>query len=315
MKRTLIVLFFLGMSVSVFSQTMMLVNKNDGTIDSLLLSDVKLISFKSGSASGSQTMVQVAGGTFQMGSQSFYSNEQPVHSATVGSFSIDKYEVTYELWTAVRKWSLTHNYSGTDSIAAGENGFNPFGTNNPVTKVSWYDVLKWCNARSEMDGLTPVYYTSNKLSTVYRAGQIDLTADAVKWTANGYRLPTEAEWEFAARGGTNTQGYTYSGSSGIDGVAWYSSNSGYSTHPIGTKSANELGISDMSGNGSEWCWDVYGLYSASSQTDPKGPISGSSRVLRGGSFNNGIDICRVAYRQNNFPDFRIYNVGFRCVRD
>jgi formylglycine-generating enzyme required for sulfatase activity len=163
--------------------------------------------------------------------------------------------------------------------------------------------------------LAPVYHTSNTLTTVYRTGQLDLSADAVKWTANGYRLPTEAEWEFAARGGTKSQGYSYSGRNIIDTVAWYSGNSGRITHPVSKKGANELGLSDMSGNIWEWCWDVYGSYSASAQTDPKGPTSGSYRVLRGGSFNLNDYDCRVANRSMSIFFARGDFIGFRCVRD
>lgn len=258
----------------------------------------------------STDLVQVTGGTFQMGSASAY-DETPVHSITLGAFSIDKTEITYEMWTDVRNWGLSHGYT---DLPTGRNGY-PGATNHPVTMVSWYEILKWCNARSEKDGLTPVYYTSNTLTTVYRTGQLDLAADAVQWTANGYRLPTEAEWEFAARGGTKSQGYTYSGSNTIDDVAWYEQNSAKNTHPVSTKGANELGLYDMSGNVWEWCWDWHDAYSASAQTDPKGPTSGSQRVLRGGSFDFVVNRCRVADRLSNDPVNRTYLGGFRCVRE
>jgi len=311
MKHTCLIFLFLGLSLSAFSQTKMFINKNNGTIDSLLLSDVKSISFKSGSSSTLQDMVQVTGGTFQMGG-TVELVEQPVHPVTVGSFNIDKYEITYEKWTQVATWAATHGYT---DLPAGQNGYYPSGTNNPVTVVSWYDILKWCNARSEKDGLTPVYYTSNTLATIYRTGQVNLAVDAVKWTANGYRLPTEAEWEFAARGGTQSQGYTYSGSNTIDNVAWYNTNSGNHSHTIGTKSANELGIYDMTGNAWEWCWDWSGAYGASAQTDPKGATVGPNRVVRGGSFDYWDTTCPVAYRYSGYPGEQIGNRGFRCVQD
>ncbi len=257
-------------------------------------------------------LVQVIGGTFMMGSNDVKDyNASPPHSVTLGSFSIDKYEITYDKWTEVYNWAFTHGYT---DLPTGQNGYNPSGANNPVTKVNWYDVLKWCNARSEKDGLMPVYYTDNTQANVYRTGQ----SKAVKWIANGYRLPTEAEWEFAARGGNQTHGYAYSGSNTIDNVAWYFSNSDTSTHTVGTKTANELGIYDMSGNVWEWCWDWYGTYSSSTQTDPRGPTSGSSRVRRGGGSiidYGAVDICRIIGRGGSGSSNRSSEQGFRCVKN
>jgi len=302
-KRTLVILLFLGVSFSVLSQTKMLINKTNGTIDSLLLSDVKSISFRSSSSPTSQDMVSVAGGTFTTGST-------PV---TITSFKIDKYEVTYALWTDVKNWALTHGYT---DLVAGQNGYDPVGSNNPVTNVNWYDIVKWCNARSEKDGLTPVYYTDNTQSTIYRTGQININLDAVKWNVNGCRLPTETEWEFAARGGNSTQGYTYSGSNTVDNVAWYLSNSGSRTHSAGQKSANELGIYDMSGNVWEWCWDWYSSTYPSGTIDPKGPSTSQSyRLLRGGSFDGDENGCRVVDRVygEGVPSTS-YLVGFRCAQ-
>jgi formylglycine-generating enzyme required for sulfatase activity len=258
-------------------------------------------------------MVAVTGGTFQMGSTAGDSTERPVHSVSVGSFNMDKYEVTYELWTAVRTWALTHGYT---DLPTGRNGDNPLGTNNPVSEVSWYDIVKWCNARSEMDGATPAYYTDANQTSVYRTANLNLVNGAVKLTANGYRLPTEAEWDFAARGGTLTHGYEYSGGNDVNAVAWYIANSGVSTHPVGGLVANELGLFDMSGNIWEWVWDWSGTYPSTTSPNPLGPTSGVYRVLRGGGFVHNALECRVANRMDLNPSYRFSNGGgFRCVQD
>jgi formylglycine-generating enzyme required for sulfatase activity len=262
--------------------------------------------------SPSLDMISVAGGTFWMGSNdTLDSGASPQHSVTLGSYNIDKYEITYEKWTEVYNWGFTHGYT---DLTGGQNGSNPSGSNNPVTLVNWYAILKWCNARSEKDGLIPVYYTNNTLSTVYRTGQLDLAIEAVQWKANGYRLPTEAEWEFAARGGNKSQGYTYSGSNTIGDVAWCNSNSHGITHSVGTKTANELGIYDMSGNIMESCWDWYGSYSSIAQTNPKGPTSGPYRVQRGSSVWNPDNYCRVSSRAGGNPGDSGSDIGFRCVQ-
>jgi formylglycine-generating enzyme required for sulfatase activity len=252
-------------------------------------------------------MVQVVGGTFTAGTT----------LVTISSFKMDKFEVTYELWTSVRNWALTHGYT---DLVAGQNGSSPVGANNPVTWVNWYDVVKWCNARSEKDGLTPVYYTTSAQNVVYKTGETVINIDAVKWTASGYRLPTEAEWEFAARGGVLAQSapYMYSGSDTINNVAWYVANSGITTHPVGQKSANALGIYDMSGNVQEWCWDWWdntGDY-PSGTTDPKGPATTqSARLLRGGSFGHSEFYSQVNLRNSGLPSGRDRYCGFRSVQD
>lgn len=130
-------------------------------------------------------------------------------------------------------------------------------------------------------------------------------------TGENFRLPTEAEWEFAYRGGNNSRGYKYSGSDNIDNVAWYNGNSGYKTHPVATMSPNELGIYDMTGNVSEWCADWYGNYSSGAQTNPKGPYNGSGRVYRGGCWFGIAGDCRSSCRYGCSPDYRYYNFGLR----
>ena len=153
----------------------------------------------------------------------------------------------------------------------GENPSYFKGTKNPVEYVSWDDCQEFIRKLNTMTGIK-------------------------------FRLPTEAEWEFAARGGNKSQGYKYSGNNNINEVAWYGGNSDHNTHPVGTKKANELGIYDMSGNVFEWCADWYGDYGSSAQKDPKGPSQGSDRVLRGGSWLDGARSCRVSNRSDSAPD-------------
>jgi len=232
-------------------------------------------------------MVYVEGGSFQMGSNDGEIDEKPVHRVAVSSFYIGKYEVTQKQWQAVM----------------GNNPSNWKGDNLPVEQVNWYDCVEFCNKLSRKEGLTPCYSGSGS----------SITCD---WTANGYRLPTEAEWEFSARGGNQSKGDTYSGSNTVGDVAWYGSNSGGKTHPVGQKQANEQGIYDMSGNVWEWCWDWYdsSYYGKSPAASPKGADGGSSRLLRGGSWNDNDRDCRVANRLDLSPGSRYGSLGLRIVR-
>ena len=164
-------------------------------------------------------------------------------------------------------------------------GTNPSdfkGNNNPVENVSWNDCQEFVKKLNQLTGLK-------------------------------FALPTEAQWEYAARGGNQSKGYKYSGSNNIGDVAWYKGNSGNKTHQVGTKQPNELGIYDMTGNVWEWCNDWYGDYRSSAQTNPVGPSSGSSRVLRGGGWGSNARGCRVSYRFNFNPSSRYYYYGFRVV--
>lgn len=215
-------------------------------------------------------MVYVEGGTFKMGAtaeqQNPDSDEKPVHSVTLSSFSIGEMEVTQELWTAVM----------------GSNPSNRSGNHLPVEKVSWNDCQTFITKLNQLTGQT-------------------------------FRLPTEAEWEYAARGGNESKGYQYAGSNMIDDVAWYTSNSGSKTHDVATKAPNELGIYDMSGNVWEWCQDWYGSYDSSAQSNPTDPSSGSYRVIRGGSWFYDASSCRVANRNYYAPTLTLSSLGLRLA--
>lgn len=256
-------------------------------------------------------MVRVAGGTFQMGSGSMSIFEQPVHSVTLSSYSIDITEVTFAKWTAVRDWGLTHGYT---DLRPGANGYNTSAPNQPVVEVNWWDAIKWCNARSEMEGISPVYYTDSNKTEIYRTGDISLTNNSVDRSSDGYRLPTEAEWEFAAIGGNLSNGYTYSGGNNIDSVGWYTDNSNSMTHPVKSLLPNELGIYDMSGNAAERCWDRNGDYTTESQTDPLGPVAGPMRCDRGGHFGSFAIVTVSKHRSFGVMNDGSANFGFRCVR-
>ena len=227
----------------------------------------------------------VKGGTFQMGNPDGESNERPMHSVTLDSFYICTHQVTQSEWKRI----------------IGNNPSIILGDSKPVEKVSWYDAIEYCNKRSLAEGFTPCY---KKINGNY-------TCD---FSADGYRLPTEAEWEYAAIGGIKSNEYIYSGSSFIEGVAWYSSNSNGSTHDIMTKRPNELGLYDMSGNVYEWCWDWYVMYDTDDEINPKGTNLGSYKVYRGGSCYNNNNSCTVTARNYGIPDKGMQFIGFRVVR-
>jgi len=256
-------------------------------------------------------MVRVPGGSFQMGDTAGDGDkdERPVHTVTLSTFSIGKYEVTQGLYAQVM-WN-------TPSTSR--------GANLPVEHVTWYDAVEFCNKLSEMEGLQPVYAIYNRSPA--EGYPIESARVIAGWSKNGYRLPTEAQWEYAAKGGNGSPGnYPYSGSNNADEVAWCGVNSGdidlawvfsdnpTRTRPVGTKKPNRLGIYDMSGNVWEWCWDWYGTYPSTAQTDPTGASSGSDRVWRGGSWIDRAEWVRSAFRSASSPSFQLSDIGFRLVR-
>ena len=233
-------------------------------------------------------MVLVKGGLFQMGSHEIPGDEEPVHPVTVNSFYIGTFEVTQAEWTAIM---------GNNPAVSG-------GDQLPVENVDWYDAVEFCNKKSKIEGLTPCYKGSSD--------NIDCN-----FNANGYRLPTEAEWEYAGRGGVKSRHYKYSGSNNADEIAWYEVNSGCKTRSVGQRKPNELGIYDMSGNVWEWCWDRYDptYYKNSPLENPRGPSSGENRSYRGGSNS----YCQVWLRSNArlgiSPTYKSFDMGFRVVRN
>jgi formylglycine-generating enzyme required for sulfatase activity len=237
---------------------------------------------------------------------------------------MDQTEVTWSQWQSVHAYATGNGYNFVHA-GAGK------AANHPVQTVDWYDCVKWSNARSQQAGLTPVYYTDPGLTQVYTNGEVATLYP--NWAASGYRLPTEAEWEKAARGRLSVKRfpwgdtisqsqanyYGYPGSISYDlGPSGYNPLGGTTdprTTPVGSFAANGYGLNDMAGNVFEWCWDWYGTpYGQPTATNPTGPGSSSFRVLRGGSWFFNAGLARCAGRAFDPPGGASSNVGFRCVR-
>jgi formylglycine-generating enzyme required for sulfatase activity len=278
-------------------------------------------------------MALIPAGSFEMGNALSASHdgdidELPVHTVSVREFYMDKYEVSKALWDEVAAWAGAHGYDINTGSASGK------AANHPVHSVTWYSMVKWCNARSEKEWLTPCYTVDGAVM------KTDTTYPDCNFSANGYRLPTEAEWEKAARGGLSGKRFPW-GDTIAHSQANYYSMAGDSydvsptrgfhptyvtplatfpySSPVGSFAPNAYGLYDMAGNMDEWCWDFYDstYYAKSPSSDPRGAFSGFYRVVRGGGWDYTIDHSRTRTANRDIgdlPDSISDTRGFRCVR-
>jgi len=288
-------------------------------------------------------MVLIPTGSFAMGNCMGQgdgdSDELPLHTVQVSAFYMDTNLVSKAQWDQVYQWAITNGYR-FDNAGLGK------AASHPVQTINWYDVVKWCNARSEKEGRVPAYYTGAAQTNVYRAGQTNVLNNWVNWLA-GYRLPTEAEWEKAARGGAaghrfpwsdantishsranyyaNTNSYAYDVSPTPDYHPAYATGGVPYTSPVGSFAANGYGLYDMAGNVFEWCWDWYDSSwygnAGATQADSRGPAGpAGQRVLRGGVWDTNpfnAFFTRSSYRYDNGvvgPAYAYFDFGFRCAR-
>lgn len=285
-----------------------------------------------GSCGGSPrpTLIAAGGGIFRHGGVN--EDERPVHTDTLSPFSIGRTEVTVAqfrafaletgyLTLAERLGSARGVKDGVDALYPGLSWKSPGfaqGDEEPVTCLSWYDACAYCNWLSGKEGLSVAYTARGEGDFVkWRLAADDETKDsfAIDPASKGYRLPTEAEWEFCARGGRASGLFAYAGGDVLDAVAWTPDNSGGKTHPVAAKQPNELGLYDMGGNVWEWCWDWWGYYSEEGGRDPLGAEGGRFRVMRGGGWFGVGNYCYSPfYRGSSDPAERSSAVGFRVAR-
>lgn len=263
-------------------------------------------------------MVSIPEGSFMMGDDnSLWDCDMPAHPVSLSSFYMSEKEITYAQWMGVKNWAEDQGYifNGPGHMGARFGG-NPDET-HPATEMEWYDAILWCNALSELEGYSPTYYTAADKSEVYRSGRIDILYNWVDWEADGYRLPTEAEWEYACRAGSTTL-YSFGNTISGDDANFIKSGDPYDdgTTPVGSYPPNDWDLYDMHGNAWEWCWDWFkwGYYSESPTTNPLGAPDGyRARSSRGGSSSSDEIFSKSAYRDSDFPDDVNHARGFRVV--
>lgn len=245
----------------------------------------------------------IPGGQINVPAGSFNNGSGTV---TLSAFQIGRYEVTQASYESVM--------GANPSSFAGHPDF-------PVEQATWFNAIEYCNRRSLREGLTPCYsyLTHGTNPANWPEGWSESAANhanvSCDWSTDGYRLPTEMEWLYAARGGSSGQGLAYSGSDNLDEVGWYFGNSGATPHPVGGKAANGLGVYDMSGNVWEWCWDIWNdTLPTSAQTDPTGPATGNLRCIRGGSWGSYDYFCALNHRDRVAASNVYFHDGFRVCR-
>ncbi|MCL2809623.1 MAG: formylglycine-generating enzyme family protein [Treponema sp.] len=262
-------------------------------------------------------MKYITGGTFTMGSpddvatvwsDSWFNNELPRRQVTLTGFYMGIFQVTQEQYEAVMGYNPSYFTTAKGRPpATGETD-----TKRPVETVTWFDAVEFCNKLSILANLTPYYTIEDRVPATPNEYPITSATVTVNSSANGYRLPTEAQWEYACRAGTST--WFNTGNTITNNTGWYWDNSESRTREVGKKPANAWGLFDTHGNVWEWCWDWYGVYPSDAETNPVGPASGADRVIRGGGWGDVSVNVRSAVRLIYDPDGRSSIIGFRLVR-